>query len=169
MNGFLSQHAIPESTKNGIDPSKTRREFTKVVYPRHTNPSGNTFGGVMLQWIEESCYLTAASFSKQRSVRMTGLSKVFRAPSTTADILTFKTQVNRVFEHTLVVGCRVEQVHRGEAGPPAHIGTAWLTLHVDDPEKLQPVFPDTSEDRWRFYHATVSQKSGRFRANERED
>jgi len=155
-NKFLVKYSI---SRNGIDIAKTLREFTKVVFPGHLNPNDNTFGGQLLEWVEETSYLSAALFAKQRTVRCTEISANFKKLTTSGDVLVFKTKINQVFHrnHSLVVGCKIVRIV--DKGPDKHekhqtIGQATLTFSVENLSTLSPVFPKSIGDRFAFYQAT---------------
>jgi acyl-CoA hydrolase len=143
-------------TRTGMDPAATRTQCLKFVFPEHLNPGGYTFGGNILSWMHDSAYLCGSKFAKQRLLLSASINKVsFLVPSTNTDVLVFSCQVNRVFNSSFVVGCRVEKVDQADPENLIHICSGQFTMVASDPSKLQQIFPRTEEDQRRFYRASV--------------
>jgi len=139
-----------------INPADTRTQCIKIAFPEHMNPGGYTFGGNLLSWMHDAAYLCGTKFAKQRKILAASIDEVnFLASSKTTDIITLHCQVNRVFNSSFVVGCRVEKLNKADPEKPIHICSAHFSMVASEPDKLQQVYPQTEEDQWRFYRATV--------------
>jgi len=153
-------------TRTGMDPAATRTQCLKFVFPEHLNPGGYTFGGNILSWMHDSAYLCGSKFAKQRLLLSASINKVsFLVPSTNTDVLVFSCQVNRVFNSSFVVGCRVEKVDQTDPENLIHICSGQFTMVTSDPSKLRQIFPRTEEDQRRFYRASV-RRAGRLKMEE---
>jgi len=151
---FLKSEAI-SPPKDAIDPVSTRVETIKMPFPEHMNPGGFTFGGQIMAWMHDVVYLCGAKFAKRRCLISASIDEVnFLSPSTVKDLVRIRCQVNRVFNSSFVVGCRVDKISRSDPIIGTHICSAQFTFVAPD-TKLPQVFPTTEEDQWRFYKATV--------------
>merc|ERR1711964_403707 len=144
------------ASEAGINPADTRTQCIKIAFLEHMNPGGYTFGGNLLSWMHDAAYLCGTKFARQRKLLTASIDEVnFLASSKTTDIITLHCQVNRVFNSSFVVGCRVEKLNKADPEKPIHICSAHFSMVASEPGKLQQVYPQTEEDQWRFYRATV--------------
>ncbi len=58
------------SIEHKIEQSKSK--MVKAVFPNTTNHYDTLFGGTALQWMDETAFITATRFSRQKMVTVSG-------------------------------------------------------------------------------------------------
>jgi acyl-CoA hydrolase len=53
---------------NIISPTGSATRQYRVVFPKHLNVNGTFFGGEAMQWLDETAFITATRYSRQRMV-----------------------------------------------------------------------------------------------------
>ncbi|XP_062340119.1 acetyl-coenzyme A thioesterase [Osmerus eperlanus] len=141
----------------------TRVESTELVLPPHANHHGNTFGGQIMAWMENTATVAACRlwgcYPTLRSVDMFR----FRGPSSVGDRLVFKALVNNIFQNSVEVGVRVEAYNCQEwtEGKPRHINSAFLIYQqasTPDDAPASPTATFTTQDGERRYLAAIVRK-----------
>jgi len=109
--------------------SASRSEMTEIVLPAQTNPLGKLLGGQVMHFVDMAAALAAHRHSNSYVVTASVDYIDFRNPVNLGEIVTLKSQVNRVFHTSMEVGVEVysenmltgEHKHTTTAyGPAAH-------------------------------------------------
>ena len=106
--------------------------MTKAVLPSDANHMGNTFGGVIMAWMDDAATVAALKHCRhpsqgEKQVCVTTIcvdAMAFLGPSKCGDRITMYAQVNRAFGSSMEVGVRVEAQAIG--GRVRHINTGKL-------------------------------------------
>jgi acyl-CoA hydrolase len=131
--------------------------MTEIVLPAQTNPLGKLLGGQMMHLVDMVAALAAHRHSNSYVVTASVDYIDFRNPANLGEIVTLKSQVNRVFRTSMEVGVEVysENVMLGEK---KHTTTAYVTFVAIDentrrPKVVAPLIVKTAEERRRFREA----------------
>lgn len=135
---------------------RSKVEMTEMVLPPDTNYHGTVFGGRVLQWID-ICGAIAAQRHCQSKVVTASIDDMhFVVPIKLGDIVVLRASVNYVHRTSMEVGVRVEREHP-TTGERTHAARAYLTyvaLGADgEPTPIEPVVPETDEEKRRFQNA----------------
>ena len=140
--------------------SGTFAEMTKLILPQHANPLGITFGGQILQWMEQLASISATKLLQTLPYPVCLLtlsmdSVSFLKPSKVGSILHLKSLVTRVFNTSLEVHVSVElyNVNICSTDTPHHdaedviTNDAWISfmiLEAPVPSKALPAHTRSS-------------------------
>jgi acyl-CoA hydrolase len=155
-NGQLNSENEEVKLK-GKPVSASRSEMTEIVLPAQTNPLGKLLGGQMMHLVDMVAALAAHRHSNSYVVTASVDYIDFRNPANLGEIVTLKSQVNRVFRTSMEVGVEVysENVMLGEK---KHTTTAYVTFVAIDentrrPKVVAPLIVKTAEEKRRFREA----------------
>ena len=143
--------------------SASRSEMTEIVLPAQTNPLGKLLGGQVMHFVDMAAALAAHRHSNSYVVTASVDYIDFRNPVNLGEIVTLKSQVNRVFHTSMEVGVEVysENMLTGEH---KHTTTAYVTFvaideHTKKPKLVPPLILKTAEERRRFREAAERRKT----------
>lgn len=143
--------------------SASRSEMTEIVLPAQTNPLGKLLGGQVMHLVDMAAALAAHRHSNSYVVTASVDYIDFRNPVNLGEIVTLKSQVNRVFHTSVEVGVEVysENMLTGEH---KHTTTAYVTFvaideHTKKPKLVAPLILKTAEERRRFREAAERRKT----------
>jgi acyl-CoA thioesterase 11 len=131
-----------------IDTNHGSISMTKLVLPHHANHMGNTFGGEIMEWMDEAASIVAARHSRLHVVTASLDDLFFLAPSTVGDRITIKAKINRTFKTSMEIGVSVSgQTLNGDI---KHINKAYFTLvALDASGKVAPIpefYPEKNDE-----------------------
>lgn len=142
--------------------SASRSEMTEIVLPAQTNPLGKLLGGQVMHWVDMVAAMAAHRHSNSYVVTASVDYIDFHNPINLGEIVTLKSQVNRVFRTSMEVGVEVfsENVMKGEK---KHTTTAYVTFVALDektrqPKPVAPLIVKTAEEKRRFREAAERRK-----------
>lgn len=137
--------------------SASRSEMTEIVLPAQTNPLGKLLGGQVMHWVDMVAAMAAHRHSNSYVVTASVDYIGFHNPINLGEIVTLKSQVNRVFRTSMEVGVEVfsENVMKGEK---KHTTSAFVTFVALDensrvPKVVAPLILKTAEEKLRFEEA----------------
>jgi len=143
--------------------SASRSEMTEIVLPAQTNPLGKLLGGQVMHFVDMAAALAAHRHSNSYVVTASVDYIDFRNPVNLGEIVTLKSQVNRVFHTSMEVGVEVysENMLTGEH---KHTTTAYVTFvaideHTKKPKLVPPLIVKTADERRRFREAEERRKT----------
>jgi acyl-CoA hydrolase len=143
--------------------SASRSEMTEIVLPAQTNPLGKLLGGQVMHFVDMAAALAAHRHSNSYVVTASVDYIDFRNPVNLGEIVTLKSQVNRVFHTSMEVGVEVysENMLTGEH---KHTTTAYVTFvaideHTKKPKLVPPLIVKTGDERRRFREAQERRKT----------
>lgn len=148
--------------------SASHVEMTEIVLPNDANFLGNILGGKVMHLIDIACAIAAHRHCRRPVVTASMDSLDFRHPVKVGELIIIKASVNRVFKTSMECGAKVfsENMMTGER---KHTSTAYLTFVALDenmkPTPVQPVVPETDEEKRRWEAAEVRRQ---FRIREKE-
>ena len=118
-----------------IESSVTR--ITKAVFPNTTNHYHTLFGGTALQWMDETAFITATRFSRQKFVTVSSDRVDFKTPIPAGTLVELIGRVVKVGNTSLQVKVEVyvEQMYSDER-KKAIEGT-FVFVAIDD--NMKPV------------------------------
>ncbi len=136
--------------------------MTELVLPNDTNQLGNLLGGRLMHWIDIAAALCAMRHSHRVCVTASVDGMSFHAAIKLGQVVILKASINRVFNTSMEVGCKVEAERVG-GGPRRHILSAYLTFVATDancrPRPVPPLRPETPEDHRRYLEADLRRRS----------
>jgi acyl-CoA hydrolase len=142
--------------------SASRSEMTEIVLPAQTNPLGKLLGGQVMHLVDMVAAMAAHRHSNSYVVTASVDYIDFRNPVNLGEIVTLKSQVNRVFRTSMEVGVEVysEAMLTGEK---KHTTTAYVTFVAIDentrlPKPVVPLVVRTAEEKRRFREAAKRRK-----------
>src|SRR5438874_13515841 len=142
--------------------SASRSEMTEIVLPAQTNPLGKLLGGQVMHFVDMAAALAAHRHSNSYVVTASVDYIDFRNPVNLGEIVTLKSQVNRVFHTSMEVGVEVysENVLTGEK---KHTTSAFVTFvaideHTRLPKPVPPLIVKTEQEKQRFDEAGKRRK-----------
>lgn len=147
----------------------TLREQAYMVFPNDLNANDTVFGGQIMALMDRYS-ATAADRHAGGIVSTVGVDAVhFIAPAGRGDVLIFNSAVNRAWNTSMEVGCRVEAERRG-GGVRRHLLSAYLTFVALDehgrPRRVPSVVPETHLERLRFEEAELRRRARLAHAEE---
>src|SRR5439155_12295204 len=153
----------PDTEVRGKPVSASRSEMTEIVLPAQTNPLGKLLGGQVMHFVDMAAALAAHRHSNSYVVTASVDYIDFRNPVNLGEIVTLKSQVNRVFHTSMEVGVEVysENMLTGEH---KHTTTAYVTFvaideHTKKPKLVPPLIVKTADERRRFREAEERRKT----------
>jgi acyl-CoA hydrolase len=143
--------------------SASRSEMTEIVLPAQTNPLGKLLGGQVMHLVDMAAALAAHRHSNCYVVTASVDYIDFRNAVNLGEIVTLKSQVNRVFHTSMEVGVEVysENVLTGER---KHTTTAYVTFvaideHTRKPKLVRPLILKTEGEKRRYHEAAERRKT----------
>ena len=141
----------------------SRSEMAEVVLPAQTNPLGKLLGGHVMHLVDIAGAMAAHRHANSYAVTASVDSIDFRNPVNLGEIVTLKSQVNRVFHTSMEVGVEVysENVLTGER---KHTTSAYVTFVAIDettrlPKEVPPLIIRTAEEKRRYREAARRRKA----------
>ena len=132
------------------------KEQVYMVFPNDLNANDTVFGGLIMAQMDRFAAVCADRHAGGVCVTV-GVDAVrFIAPAGKGDVLVFNASVNRAWNTSMEVGCRVEaqQVAGGER---RHILSAYLTFVAQQSpgvsRRVPPVTPQTPIEKHRYEEA----------------
>lgn len=116
-----------------------------VMLPKHTNPNGTIFGGVILSHLDVAGAIEARRHSDQRFVTKLMRNVEFVAPVYVGDLVTFYTRTVRIGQTSVTVEIDVEVERLGPHGnrEAVQVTTAQVVyVAVDREGRPTPVVED---------------------------
>ena len=128
------------------------------VFPNDLNANDTVFGGLIMAQMDRYCAVVADRHAGGICVTV-GVDAVhFIAPARKGDILIFNCAVNRAWNSSMEVGCKVEAEKVG-GGERRRILSAYLTfIALDDngkPRRVGPVMPESALEKLRYNEAQL--------------
>jgi acyl-CoA hydrolase len=141
---------------SGKPVSASRSEMTEIVLPADTNPLGKLLGGQVMHWVDMVAAMAAHRHSNSYVVTASVDYIDFRNPVSLGEIVTLKSQVNRVFRTSMEVG--VEVYSESMNGEKKHTTTAYVTFvaideHTRLPKPVVRLIVKSPEERRRYREA----------------
>jgi acyl-CoA hydrolase len=137
--------------------------MAEVVLPAQTNPLGKLLGGYVMHLVDMVAAMAAHRHSNCYVVTASVDYIDFRNPVNLGEIVTLRSQVNRVFNTSMEVGVEVhsENVLTGEH---KHTTSAYVTFvaideHTRQPKPVPPLIVKTAEERRRWEEAAERRKT----------
>lgn len=134
------------------------REQVYMVFPNDLNSNDTVFGGLIMAQMDR--YAAVAADRHAGGVCVTvGVDAVhFISPARRGDVLIFNAAVNRAWNTSMEVGCKVEAEKIG-GGDRRHILSAYLTFVAQDeqgrPRPVPLVVPETPAEKQRYEEAQL--------------
>jgi acyl-CoA hydrolase len=134
------------------------REQVYMIFPNDLNANDTVFGGLIMAQMDRYCAVVADRHASGVTVTV-GVDAVhFIAPARRGDVLVFNVSINRAWNSSMEVGCRVEAEAVG-GGERRHILSAYFTFIAVDiagrPRPVPPVLPETSTEKLRYAEAQL--------------
>lgn len=133
-----------------------------MVFPNDLNANDTVFGGLIMALMDRLAVVVASRHAGRVCVTA-GVDAVnFIAPARRGDVLIYSVAVNRAWNTSMEVGCKVEAQLIG-GGDKRHIVSAYLTfVAMDEQGRPQPVpelVPQTDAEKLRFEEAALRRSS----------
>lgn len=131
-------------------------EYSELALPNDANALGNLLGGKVMHLVDLAGAMAAMRHSHQPVVTASIDQMNFIRPVRIGQWVRLRSAVNRVFRTSMEVGVKVfvEDLIRGEMH---HTSSAYLTFVAIDatgkPIPVEPVFPETEDEKRRFEEA----------------
>lgn len=153
-------HAAPLAARTVA--YSTVREQVYMVFPNDLNANGTVFGGLIMAQMDRFAAVVADRHAGGVCVTV-GVDAVhFIAPARRGDVLIFNAAVNRAWNTSMEVGCKVEAEGVG-GGDRRQILSAYLTFVAQDargrPRPVPPLQPETRQEKHRFEEAQLRRES----------
>ncbi len=134
------------------------REQVYMVFPNDLNSNDTVFGGLIMAQMDRFAAVVADRHAGGVCVTASVDAVHFIAPAKGGDVLIFNCSVNRAWQTSKEIGCKVEAERIG-GGERRHILSAYLTFVAVDregkPRPVPPVIPETVEERHRYEEAQL--------------
>lgn len=131
-------------------------EMSEFALPNDANTLGTLFGGKVMALVDLAGSLAAARHARGPVVTASIDQMTFLHPIYIGQLVTLKSQVNRVYSSSMEVGVKVfvEDLHTREI---KHTSSAYLTFVALTPDgkkvAVAPVIPETAEELRRYEEA----------------
>ena len=131
-------------------------EYSELALPNDANGLGNLLGGKVMHLVDLAGAMAAMRHSHKPVVTASIDQMNFIRPVRIGQWVRLRSAVNRVFRTSMEVGVKVfvEDLIRGEMH---HTSSAYLTFVAIDatgkPVSVEPVFPETEEEKRRYEEA----------------
>lgn len=141
----------------------SRATLARLTVPSDANVMGSVFGGVILDEVDRTAYITATRHCRRNCVTASFDRVDFLAPVHLGELLTFQSELTYVGRSSMEIWVRVhaEDLLSGDTRP---VGSAFVTMVAVDksgrPISVPPLALRTSQERARF-------AAGRARTEER--
>jgi len=137
---------------------QTRTESSELILPGDLNNLGYLFGGRLVSMIDKVAAIAALKHVRGIVVTLSIDSLTFKQPVKGGAIVTIKSSVNRVFNHSLEVGVVAETLNPGDEGSQ-RVCTAYLTFVALDEngraKEIPPIQPQSEEENRRYAEALI--------------
>jgi acyl-CoA hydrolase len=153
--------SAPDSD-SGIDLAKGKpvresiSEYAELALPTDANGLGNVLGGKVMHLVDLAAAMAAMRHARKPVVTASIDHMNFLHPIHIGQLIVLHSQVNRVFHTSMEVGVKV-MVEDLMTGRKQHTCSAFLTFVALDargkPVAIQPVVPETEEERQRYREA----------------
>ena len=138
------------------------RDQVYLVFPNDLNANDTVFGGMILAHMDRLCAVVADRHAGGVTVTVSVDAVHFLAPAQRGDVLVMHASVNRAWNTSMEVGCKVEAEKVG-GGQRRHILSAYLTFVATDahrrPRPVPPLRPETPEEQRRYLEADLRRQS----------
>ena len=146
-----------EASLQGKPVSASRSEMTEIVLPAQTNPLGKLLGGHVMHLVDMAAAMAAHRHSNSYVVTASVDYIDFRNPVSLGEIVTLRSQINRVFHTSLEAGVEVFS-ENALTGEKKHTTSAFVTFVAIDeytrkPKPVPPLILKTEEEKKRFREA----------------
>lgn len=151
--------------------SSAVREQVYMIFPNDLNSNDTVFGGLIMALMDRFAAVVADRHAGGVCVTI-GVDAVhFIAPARRGDVLIFNACVNRAWNSSLEVGCKVDAEKIG-GGDRRHILSAYLTFVAqgDDgkPRPVPQLIAETNEEKRRYEEAQLRREQRLTHAKEME-
>jgi acyl-CoA hydrolase len=138
--------------------SSAVREQVYMIFPNDLNSNDTVFGGLIMALMDRFGAVVADRHAGGVCVTV-GVDAVhFIAPARRGDVLIFNACVNRAWNSSLEVGCKVDAEKVG-GGDRRHILSAYLTFVAQGEDgklrSVPPLLAETNEEKRRFEEAQL--------------
>lgn len=152
--------------------SSAVREQVYMIFPNDLNSNDTVFGGLIMALMDRFAAVVADRHAGGVCVTV-GVDAVhFIAPARRGDVLIFNACVNRAWNSSLEVGCKVDAEKIG-GGDRRHILSAYLTFVAqgDDgkPRSVPQLATETPEEKRRYEEAQLRREQRLKHAKEMEE
>ena len=155
----MSQSSLPSKT-----PSESAVEMNEWVLPQHGNTLGNTFGGVLMSWVDLGGAMAAQRHARRTVVTAAMDAVDFIAPIKVGQMVGLSCRVIYVGRSSIEVAVHVE-AEDPLTGARAHALSATLTFVALGPDgrptPVPPLAPETDEERRLFDEARLRRDARR--------
>lgn len=123
-----------------IEQSKTT--MVKAVFPTDTNHYDTLFGGTALQWMDETAFITATRFSRQKMVTVSSERIDFTEPIPAGKLVELTGKITNVGNTSLTVTVTIiiEDMYSDKKSEA--IKGEFNTVAIDDERKPTPIKKD---------------------------
>lgn len=164
---------MPETTSlspRTVDSSAVR-EQVYMIFPNDLNSNDTVFGGLIMALMDRFAAVVADRHAGGVCVTV-GVDAVhFIAPARRGDVLIFNACVNRAWNSSLEVGCKVDAEKIG-GGDRRHILSAYLTFVAQGedgkPRPVPQLIAETNEEKRRYEEAQLRREQRLKHAKEME-
>ena len=116
------------------------------LLPRHTNPHGTSFGGVILPYTDQAGANEAFSHGARRVVTVAMDKVVFHAPVYVGDLVSFYGELVRIGRTSIAVKVEVEAEPPSRATAPRRVTEAVITyVNVDRAGAPTPIHHEPAD------------------------
>lgn len=162
--------AATELTPRTVDSSAVR-EQVYMIFPNDLNSNDTVFGGLIMALMDRFSAVVADRHAAGVCVTV-GIDAVhFVAPARRGDVLIFNACVNRAWNSSMEVGCKVEAEKIG-GGDRRHILSAYLTFVAQDdggkPRAVAQLIAETPREKQRYEEAQLRREQRLKHAKEME-
>jgi acyl-CoA hydrolase len=160
--------ADDDKKRPSIPPSSTSAHQTHLIMPQHANSLGITFGGQILQWIEQCAFIAGTRVARSNKLLTACMDEIsFSTPTRVGDTLYVEAQVTAAFEKSMEVmvsvwgqspslpGKEVSVFHCGDA-----YSTVVLVNDAGQPQRLPlRVTAQSTEEKLRCADSNTRKES----------
>jgi acyl-CoA hydrolase len=154
-------------TQSDIRPTRTVAyssvlDQVHMVFPNDLNANDTVFGGLIMALMDRLAVVVASRHAGRVCVTA-GVDAVnFIAPARRGDVLIYSVAVNRAWNTSMEVGCKVDAALIG-GGDKRHIVSAYLTFVAMDeqgvPQLVPELAPESDAEKQRFEEAALRRSS----------
>jgi acyl-CoA hydrolase len=155
----MSQSSIPGKT-----PSESAVEMNEWVLPQHGNNLGNTFGGVLMSWVDLGGAMAAQRHARRTVVTAAMDAVDFVAPIRVGQMVSLDCRVIYVGRTSIEVRVYVEAEDplTGDRDHALSANVTYVALGPNGrPTEVPPLYPETDEERRLFKEAEARRKARR--------
>lgn len=129
-----------------------------MVFPNDLNSNDTVFGGLIMAQMDRFAAVCADRHAGGVCVTVGVDEMHFIAPAGRGDVLIFNAAVNRAWNSSMEIGCKVEAVKVG-GGARRRILSAYLTFVAQDAKgasrPVPPVIPESPIEKHRYQEAQL--------------